>query len=241
MSRVLSPVFTNPGFLPLGPPSLDRALGGGLQTGRLHEVMPAGVFHLGAALGFALSLAARRPGDILFVQQDFAGTESGTLYGLGCEIFGLSPSRFLIVRAARPKDALWAAEEGLRCAGIATVIAELSEQARDADLTATRRLTLAAQETNALGLLLRQQIQKKPSAAATRWHIASALSQGDEFSGLGPTAFHLALTKNQHGPCGDWVVEWNQHAKTFVSPPHSVALAAPAFDRPARTAEARIA
>ena len=244
MSRVLSPAFTKAGFprLVLGLPSLDRALGGGLESGRLHEVMPAGVFHLGTALGFALGIAARRqrPGDILFVQQDFAGAEGGALYGLGCEIFGLTPTRLLLVRAAHAKDALWAMEEGLRCSGVSTVIAELGGQGRDADLTATRRLALAAQESSGLALLLRQQIQKNPSAAATRWRVASALSRGDEFGGLGPLAFHLVLTKNQRGPGGEWVVEWDRHAKCFISPAHSVAVAVPAFDRPARTAVARV-
>src|SRR5690348_11526494 len=158
MSSTLSAASVKRPFsapLLLGPETLDRTLAGGLEGAALHEISPAGIFHLGAAAGFAFALAARhaRPGDILWVQQDFAHLEGGALYGLGCEIFGIDPARLLIVRARQAKDALWAVEEGLRCSGTSTVIAELGQTGEAADLTATRRLSLSAQSTGALGLL----------------------------------------------------------------------------------------
>lgn len=238
MSRALPAATVKSPFsapLPLGAETLDRTLAGGLEAAALHEISPTGIFHLGSAAGFAFGVAAchSRPGDILWVQQDFAQLEGGALYGLGCEIFGIDPARLLIVRARLPKDALWAMEEGLRCSGIATVIAELGQTGEAADLTATRRLSLSAQSTGALGLLLRQHAPKNPSACATRWRVTSAPGSTDGFGGLGRTAFHLELTKNRRGPCSGFLVEWDRHAKCFTEPAHTVPVAAPAFDRPA--------
>ena len=92
-------------------------------------------------------------------------------------------------------------EEALKCRALATVVAELTD---DADLTATRRLSLAARDGGALGLLLRHKPSDAPSAARTRWQVAPAPSRPDEFGGLGRTAFSLSLTRNRRGPCGAW-------------------------------------
>jgi protein ImuA len=218
------------GVLSLGAP--DAVLRGGLGLSELHELTPAAPVHLGAALGFALALAALAPargGGIVFVQQDFAALEAGALYGLGCDLFGLSPARLILVRAASPRDGLWAMEEALKTRGLAAVIGELAQSAEAADLTATRRLSLAAQKGGGLALLLRQYGFTGTSAAATRWQITAAPGMGDGFGGLGSTAFSLSLTKNRRGPCGAWVVQWDHHAKRFV-PALSRSVAAPVLD-----------
>src|SRR3978361_1964172 len=41
---------------------IDRALGGGLACGALHELAPTAPIHLGATSGFALAVAARASG-----------------------------------------------------------------------------------------------------------------------------------------------------------------------------------
>jgi protein ImuA len=212
-------------------------LKGGLALSELHELTPAGPAHHGAALGFALALAALTPaqGAIIFVQQDFAALEGAALYGLGGAPFGIDPARFLLVRAATPKDALWAMEEALKTRDLAAVIGELAERGEVADLTATRRLSLAVQKGGSLALLLRQYAWGEPSAAATRWQIAGAPGATDEFGGLGATAFSLTLTKNRRGACGTWVLQWDHNAKRFF-PALSRAVAQPALDRPADAA-----
>jgi protein ImuA len=217
-------------LLSLGPP--DAALKGGLALSELHELTPPAPVHLGAALGFALALAALAPargGGVVFVQQDFAALEAGALYGLGCDLFGLSPARLILVRAASPRDGLWAMEEALKTRGLTAVIGELAQSAEAADLTATRRLSLAAQKGGGLALLLRQYGFSGTSAAATRWQISAAPGAGDGFGGLGRTGFSLALTKNRRGPCGTWILQWDHHAKRFI-PALSGAVAAPVFD-----------
>jgi protein ImuA len=125
-------------------------------------------------------------------------------------------------------------EEALKTRDLAAVIGELAERGEVADLTATRRLSLAVQKGGSLALLLRQYAWGEPSAAATRWQIAGAPGATDEFGGLGATAFSLTLTKNRRGACGTWVLQWDHNAKRFF-PALSRAVAQPALDRPART------
>jgi len=224
--------------LAFGVAPVDAVLGGGLAYGALHEVAPAAPLHLGAACGFALALSTRagarqdRGKDTLWIQSDFAGLEAGGLYGPGLALLGLPLEKFLLLRVARPADALWAMEEALKSSALGCVIAELTEEGAAADLTATRRLALAAREGGALGLLLRHRASPEPSAASTRWEIASAPSQPDAFGGLGPVTFDLSLVKNKRGPGGRWTVAWNHHERTFAA--LSLAVAEAASDRPDR-------
>jgi protein ImuA len=222
-----------PHSLPFGIAGIDAALGGGLALGAVHEVEPAGPVHRGTAFGFALALAGRtlatrRNDEVLWIETAFATAEIGRLYGLGLEAFGLSPARVLIVRVPRPLDVLWVMEEALRCRGIAAAVAELTEAA---DLTATRRLSLAVREGGGLGLLARHRVLPQASAAMTRWQVAAAPSRPDALGGLGPTAFDLKLTKNRHGPCGRWTILWDHHDRAFRDPALSFGMAEQAFDR----------
>ena len=229
----LSVLETGERVLPLGAEAIDAALGGGLAFGSLHEIAPAAPLHLGAAAGFALTLAARTNGHkrVLWIQPDFAGHEAGPLYGPGLTALGLPMQRILVLRVARPVDVLWAMEEGLKSRVLSAVIAELTEEGAAADLTATRRLTLAARDGGGLGFLLRHRISPEPSAAATRWTVAAAPGLTDSFGGLGRTAFTLSLVKNRRGPLGCWPIAWDQHERSFS--PLSLALAETASNRPA--------
>ena len=215
--------------LALGVPEIDAALGGGLSCAALHDLSAAPV-HLGAAAGFALAFAALaqdKAKQTLWIATDFGMLETGALYGPGLDLIGLDTGRLLVARVVRPVDALFAMEEALKCRALATVVVELSGEA---DLTATRRLILAAREGGALGLLLRHKPSDAPSAAFTRWQIAAAPSVPDEFGGLGATAFRLSLNRNRRGPCGAWTLTWDHHERVFTA--LSVGLAAAASDRP---------
>ena len=86
---------------------------------------------LGSALGFTLALAARahKPGkSVLWIASDFAALEAGDIYGLGCDLFGLSARELVIVKVARASDALWAMEEALKCRALAAAVARTSER-----------------------------------------------------------------------------------------------------------------
>jgi protein ImuA len=223
--------------LPLGLSALDGALEGGLALGALHEFAPAGPDHLGAAFGFALAIAIRsllRPAGsakhVLLIETDFGAFETGKPYWL--EEFGLSLGRLLILRAPRPFDALWAFEEALKSRAFAAVISELPGEGAAADLTATRRLSLAARASDTLGLLMRHRAPFSTTTAMTRWQIAAAPSEPDGFGGIGCTAFELSLNKNRRGRCGRFMVRWNHATRSFVLQALSLGLAQTVFDRP---------
>ena len=131
-------------------PPIDAALGGGLACGALHELAPAAPIHLGAASGFALALAALASGQRaarcsgsrpISRRPRAAGPTAPASTCSACRPRGL-----LVLRVPRPVDVLWAMEEALRCRALACVIAELTGEGAEADLTATRRLALAARE-----------------------------------------------------------------------------------------------
>jgi protein ImuA len=147
-------------------------------------------------------------------------------------LLGLPLERLLVLRVARPADALWAMEEALKCRALALVAAELTDDGAAADLTATRRLALAARDGGGLGLLLRHRSSPAPSAAATRWEISAAASRPDAFGGLGRANFTLSLIKNRRGPTGRWNITWDQHERAFSA--LSLGVAEAAFDRPDR-------
>ena len=209
---------------------LDRALSGGLPCAALHEIGSVVPLHLGAAAGFTLALATRaqeRGKETLWITTDVSLLQTGTLYGPGLDQFGLSVDRLLNVRVPRPVDALFAMEEALKCHALSAVVAEFAETP---NLTATRRLSLAAREGSALGLMLRHNADAAPSATMTRWEVASAPSQPDEFGGLGRTAFSVTLARNRRGPCGAFTLTWDHHERVFAA--LSLGVDEAASDRP---------
>lgn len=201
--------------LSLGIGAIDTALDGGLAGGALHEVAPVTQFHLGAAAGFAVALAARTDTrkSVLWIQSGFASVEGGGVFGSGLVLLGLPLQRFLILRVARSIDGLWAMEEALQSHAVSAVIVELPDDL--VDLTMTRRLVLAAREGGAFGFLLRHRPTREPNASMTRWNIAAVASRSDSFGGLGASAFDLSLVKNRRGICGRWIVSWDKHERIF--------------------------
>jgi protein ImuA len=152
---------------PIGVPAIERALpGGGLARGTLHEIVAA-ESDAAAAEGFAASLltALAREGPVLWCSAE------GGLYGPGLARLGLTPDRLILVRARRPADLLWAMEEGLKTPGLVAVLGA----PKRLDLTASRRLLLAAEGSGVTGLVLRGE-QEASSVAVTRWRVSSAPS-----------------------------------------------------------------
>ena len=212
--------------------AIDQALGGGLALGALHELAPPLCFHAGAAAGFALALATlAQSRQVLWIQNAFVRIEVGAPYGLGLDCFGLPMERLHVLVVPRAIDALWAMEEALKCRTVMAVIAEFIGDERSIDLTAMRRLSLAARVGGGLGLLLRYRACAAPSTAVTRWEVASAPSVSDQFGGLGHTTFALSLTKNRYGPCGRWILPWDHYEHVFLPAALSLGVAETAGDR----------
>jgi protein ImuA len=224
-----------PGDCALGVAEVDRALGGGLARGALHEIAACREAHIAAATGFALGIAGhegRGKQAVVWIAEDMGLRESGAPYGLGLDAYGLAPERLLTVAGAKAGDVLWAMEEALHCRAVGVAIGELRSPAHELDLVATRRLSLAAAAHGALALLLRTAPGSEASAATTRWVVGSSSSLGGGGKGIGPPRFDLALTRNRRGPLGSWMLEWSVVDASFIFATHPEPVARTAVDRP---------
>ncbi|CAM5768773.1 ImuA family protein [Bosea minatitlanensis] len=224
------------GRVGLGAAEIDAALSGGLERSALHEVYAAGTAGLAAATGFALGLALRAArGDaqggvhedaqegaagsgrpILWVRQDFVDAETGRLHAPGLNEFGLDPARLLLVRARDGEGVLRAGAEGARCPALGAVLIEPWGEPRAFDLTASRRLALAAEGSGVTTLLLRVAAAEMPSAARTRWQVRPLASRALEANAPGGPAFGLRLLRQRGGVAErEWRVEWNRDRCAF--------------------------
>ena len=234
-----------PGRVALGHADADATLQGGLVVGAMHEVFTDAGRQSAAATGFVAGLAgrvaARRP--LVWVRQDFAEIESGALSMSGLAELGLDPRLLVTVRAADVDTALRTAADALACDALGAVVLEVWGEARQLDLVASRKLTLAAQASGVTGLLLRPAAEPQPSTAETRWIVraahsppASSLMPAAAWSAWGAPVFDAQLVRNRHGPVGRWIMEWKCDECLFSKPtayPQPVA-AAPAH-RPHQT------
>lgn len=205
------------GVVSVGAPAIDDALPwNGLPRARLHEIDAAAGD--GAAHGFAALLLARlmdETGLALWCRS--ADPEAGLPYGPGLVRLGLAVDRVLFATARRATDVLWAMEEALRARRFAAVLGEAGAP----DLTATRRLQLAAEAGGSTALLLVEPRAGRLSAAATRWQVISRPAVPPDAA-----SWQLSLTRCRHGRRGTWHVEWDHEALHLRVP---AALA----DRPA--------
>ncbi|HEX5509666.1 MAG TPA: hypothetical protein VFX37_14280 [Pseudolabrys sp.] len=212
-------------------------IAGGSIRGALHEIAAARESEIAAATGFALSLAAHASGRaILWAAEDLTCAENGAPHGPGLDRLGIMPERFLIVRAGHTRDVLWAMEEALRCGAVGAVIGEIRGYRRDLDLTATRRLSLAAASNNSIALLLRTAPGVEPSAAATRW-VIGATPAASRAHGFGSPHIKAQLMRNRFGEPGSWMMEWNDEERNFtLAPADRKSVVQTAFNRPRRMA-----
>ena len=124
----------------------------------------------GGWAGFLLAhIDSKRP--LLWVQDRMAILESGRVHPPGLDL-----GELIHVEARDSKAALWAMEEGLRCAAIGTVIGEIWGDPAALDFTATRRLAVAAERHGVAAYLVRLNGTANLSGARLRWRVASAPS-----------------------------------------------------------------
>lgn len=158
-----------------------------IGPGRVHEAAgPTGRV-------FAAALAGRLAGPVLWIA-DRRGGEM--LYPQGLAPF-FDPARLILARPAGARALLQTAEEALRSGAVALVTCELAEAP---DLTASRRLQLAAGAGGGRGLCLVPENRLRPNAAETRW-LCTPLPGG-------PARQRWELVKNRRGRPGSWEVRW---------------------------------
>lgn len=197
----------------------DQALNGGFVGGRLHEFYTDDPLNASTAAAFAALLALRNATieqPLIWLRSHDAKRQSGRIYAPGLMQLGGNPDQLLLVEADGPKAFLAAAHDAARCAGSAAVILESWGALPHLDLTASRRLALAARHSNTLLLLLRLAAPLSPSVAETRWRIGPAASHMLEANAPGVPAFDLELLRWRAGAAGShWQMKWNVEEKSF--------------------------
>lgn len=203
----------------------------GLTLGALHEIGCGGpeLGHTAAAALFAAGLLARLKGPVLWClpRRDlFAAALAGA---------GLHPDRVIYAETRDEAGVLPVAEEALRFAGLAGVVAEVTRLG----LTPSRRLQLAAETSGVTMIALRRwprrgEAPAEGTTAVTRWRVtalaSTPLRPGQP--GVGRPRWHLELTRCRGGEPAAWIVEACDGAGRLR-------LAADLADRSAETAPRR--
>jgi protein ImuA len=154
----------------------------------------------------------------LWIRHAAQDRETGAPYPAGLWELGLDPADLLLLRVRDAACALQAGLEGARCAGIGAVIIEFRGESKAYDLTASRRLALAARASGVRVLVVRAAAFHAPSAAQTRWQVNAVPSRALAANAPGPPAFELRLLRARNGQEGlHYVLEWDRDARQFIS------------------------
>jgi protein ImuA len=197
----------------------------GLVRAQLHEVYAATPDDAAAATGFALALAlAAGAVPVLWVRIERNERGGGRPYAAGLAELGLPPDRLVLVLVPDEPALLRVAADAARCPGLGLVLVESRGRMAGLDLTATRRLMLAAEVSGVTVLSVRIDAAPVASAAATRWGVAAAASgtiAGMAAAGAagnvpGLPAFDVECLRRRGGSAGTrWRVEWNRETRCF--------------------------
>lgn len=189
--------------LAFGIPEIDLHLGGGLQQGALHEFIADGrdARHGAAATLFVAGALGRMDGPVVWCLKHpdlFAPALAGA---------GLHPDRVVYAQTGEEKVILAVAEEALRHAGLAGVVAESAKL----NLLQSRRLQLAAEESGVSIFVIRRSRFKEmtfePTASVTRWKISAVPAPPLSVPGLSASRWKLELLRMRGGEANEWIVE----------------------------------
>jgi protein ImuA len=174
----------------------------------------------GGWAGFLLAqLDLSKP--LLWVQDRMAILESWRIHPPG-----LSSQNLVHVEARDARDALWAMEEGLRCAALSCVIGELWGDPRALDFTATRRLAVASERSGVPCWLVRLGGNANLSGARMRWRIGSAPSLLNPLDrrAAGLPMWDADLFRARGAPPGRWSLAHDADRFHLVAEPGDRAL-----------------
>ena len=216
-------------LVPLGNKTVDDLLGGGLRPGALHEVFARGWSAGGFAVLLALLVAGTKT--LFWVRSDYEAMEYGALSPAGLAELGTDPRQLVMVRTRGPADALSAAGDILACPHVGALLLEMEGEPKCLDLVASRRLVLAAEESGVTAVMLRCGANPQPSAALTRWQVASAPSSPMD-DDWGNPVFDAELVRHRQGGLGRFLLQWNCEHGCFDTANLGAVAAAP-LDRQA--------
>jgi len=225
--------------LTLGDAPLDARLMSGLARAALHEIYAACPEDSSAAAAFALMLALRggeSGAPIFWVREDRAEKLCGRLCAAGLIELGADPAQFCLVQADNARGVLRAGADIARCAALGgakgAVVIEVYGTVSLLDLTASRRLALAAAQSGVLTLVLRVSAEPQPSAAHTRWQVSAAPSSALAANAPGQPVLQIKLLRHRGGISGfETRIEWNRDERRCIETPLSGAASAAALLR----------
>jgi protein ImuA len=196
-----------------------------LERGHLHEIFALEAADASSAAGFAAMMLRRAECEasaVVWLRQEQAHAEGGALYLPGLLDLVAGGSDLVIGILPDPLAVLKAAADLARCPEVGVVVIELWKDPRVLDLTATRRLAMAAQSSGVTALLLRVAGTPAPSAAATRWAVRAVPSVPLEANAPGHAALDVELLRQRGGRAGGrWIMEWNRDEGSFCEIPQS--------------------
>lgn len=207
---------------PLGYADVDAVLGGGLMRASLHEVYAETIDDNGSAAGFVAMLAVQLAGPgttIFWLREQAAEARGGCLHAPGLAQLGVDPGRVILGVIDDALGLLRIAAEVVRCPDIAVVVIELWKNPRVLDLTASRRLAMAAEASGVTALMLRADAMPSPSAARTRWSVASLAAAPLEAHAPGFPTLAVRLLRQRGGSADQcWEMEWDRDQAIFRAP-----------------------
>jgi protein ImuA len=214
IAKLRSEILSLQGFRPPSPGGSHTNLG----LGPIEKAFPGGVFPTGAIHEFISSLpeeSAATTGFMAAVAGRLMKTDSmcawiGTkrnVFPLGLSPFGVAADRIIFVDLKRDRDLLWALEEALKCDALSVVVGQIKEL----NLTESRRLQLAVEESRVTGLIHRANPRIATAvAAACRWQIkpVPAKPVGGQLPGVGYATWDVSILKMRNGEPGRWRINW---------------------------------
>jgi protein ImuA len=190
-----------------------------VASGPAHgEIFASGDDTSGAALALAFArdhLQATAPDPLadapderpwLWVQDREALRRSGRPYRPGLP--RSLRHRLIHVAVSTAEDALFALEEGLRCRDLAFVMGEITGNPRALDMTASRRLSLAAEKHGVPLWLVRLDAKRDLSSARQRWAVQAAASPEPRWNPAAPgtPSWRGDLFRARRHPPGTWML-----------------------------------
>jgi protein ImuA len=174
-------------------------------TGAIHEFICKGQGSMAASAGFIAGILAalmKNNGVTVWINP------VRNLFPPALRSFWRLPEHFIFLDLPKEKQALWAMEEVLQCAGFTAVIGEIQQL----DLTASRRLQLAAEKSGVTGFLLRRPATALNTIASiARWQLTALPSRlEDGLPGVGFPRWQVELLRVRNGRPGAWEVQWLQ-------------------------------
>jgi protein ImuA len=179
-----------------------------LANARVHEVCGSGAY------GFAAISMGYAAGQVLWIRESW---RPEGLNPAGADRY-CDPAKILLAQVRSQVEALAVAEEALRDTALSLVVVELSQAV---DLTAGRRLQLAAQAGKTIGLCVISEGMGS-NAAQTRWRCTPTFDR--DTTQTDSTLMHWELIKNKSGTLCDWYVRWSP---TKPNPADRLAVVSP--------------